>query len=210
MINLGQLLAKAIDFRAARRVLIVAWAGSTLPSVLAPWVADVSCLSLREHAKADSFSFPYAPGFNVVICDEAARRTQNAVVLFHECARILAPDGIIVLWDLVIPGPPKVARYVNTLESFRDPAHKWAYALADWQAFFAAAGLQPGEAQVFVTRPTVDEWAAEYLTDRDNLLRAHVLIRRAPPDAASVLDPCPVGLTFTFARTYALMIGHKS
>jgi SAM-dependent methyltransferase len=207
--DIARLLAETIAIQPDWRGLVIAGGGSALADALGQQIDSLMVTLLSERPSIDALALAQDASLDIVICEDAARRVKDVTAFLHECRRTLTPGGRLVLWELAIIGPPRAARYINTLESFRDPAHEWAYSLEDWESFLLAAGLERQFSQTFTARLTVDDWAGGYLTGQDELLRAHVLVRHAPPDAAGVLKPQPVGLTCTFERTCALIIARK-
>lgn len=207
--DIARLLAETIAIQPDWRGLLIAWDGSALADTLGQQIDSLTVALLSERPSADTLAFAQENSLDIVICEDAARRVKDVAAFLHDCRRAITPGGCLALWELAIIGPPRAARYINTLESFRDPAHEWAYSLEDWESFLLAAGLERQFSQTFTARLTVDDWAGGYLAGQDDLLRAHVLVRHAPPDAAGVLSPQPVGLTCTFERTFALIIARK-
>ncbi len=207
--DIARLLAETIAIQPDWRGLVIAWDGSALADRLSQQIDTLALTLLRERPAADALALAQDDSLDIVVCEDAARRVKDAAAFLHDCRRALSPGGCLALWELAIIGPPRAARYINTLESFCDPAHEWAYSLEDWESFLLAAGLERQFSQAFTARLTVDDWAGGYLTGEHDFLRAHVLIRHAPPDAAGVLKPQPTGMTSTFERTFALIIARK-
>jgi SAM-dependent methyltransferase len=204
--DLARLLAETVVIQPDWCVLIAAWNSSTLASALGQTPVLVR---LSGCPMTDAFASSQDDVFDMVVCEEAARHVRDVAGLVHECRRTLRPGGYLVLWDQAIAGPPRAARYINLLESFRDPTHEWAYSLEDWETFLLAEGLEWQLSRTSTARLAVDDWAEGYLSERDDLLRAHVLVRRAPAEAAQALGTHSVGLTTTFERTFALVAARK-
>jgi len=208
-LSLSRLIEELVGSRADLRVLVISWAKSELAAMLEQRGNNSTLIRLSGQPAHDPLTPSSDEHFDVIVCEETGRRVKDAAMLIYSCARALHPGGSLILWDLVITGPPKSARYVNTLEAFRDPAHEWAYSPEDWETFLTLAGLEVTRAETFTTRLTIDAWAEGYLANRGDLLRAHVLVQRAPPDAAQMLKPLLVGQTSTFERTFVLVVAKK-
>jgi len=204
--DLARLLAEIVTIQPDWRVLIAAWDSSALAGTLGQPPALVR---LNGCSITDAFVSSQDDVFDMVVCEEAARHIRGVAGLLHECGRTLRPDGYLVLWDQAIAAPPRAARYINLLESFRDPTHEWAYSLEDWETFLLAEKLEWQFSRTSTARLAVDDWAEGYLSERDDLLRSHVLVRRAPVEAAQALGAHSVGLTTTFERTFALVVARK-
>jgi SAM-dependent methyltransferase len=204
--DLARILAETVVIQPDWRVLIAAWGSSTLAGTQGQPPALVR---LSDCSIADAFASSQDDFCDIVVCEEAARHVRDVAGLLHQCRRTLRPGGYLVLWDQAIAGPPRAARYINLLESFRDPTHEWAYSLEDWETFLLAERLEWQLSRTSTARLAVDDWAEGYLSDRDDLLRAHVLVRRAPVGAAQALGAHSVGLTTTLERTFALVVARK-
>lgn len=205
MLRLHQLLRDNVIIRSNWSVLVIAWGASSLVDALERQAADTTVVLQGKRNMARESILAKGASFDLIICEEIVSRTKDAATLLAKCARALTPGGYLILWDIIIVGSPGATQYINKLECFRDPAHNWAYSLEDWEAFLSVTGLEVQKSQTFTTRLTVDEWAEGCLVGHDDLLRAQALVRHAPPDAACILNPRPIGLSYSFERTFAFL-----
>lgn len=91
-------------------------------------------------ASAEALPFAGA-AFDIVTCRIAAHHFAAPERFVAETSRVLKPGGLLLLVDNIAPQEPELARIMNTIERRRDPSHVEAYSVAQWVAWFAAAGL---------------------------------------------------------------------
>ncbi len=148
--------------------------------------------------------------FDAVICHHTAHRLHNAAAFAAECARVLRHGGLLALAECMVSGEPQIARFVNTWERLRNPAHVWAYSPEDWETFFASAGLTVLHREIHSAERDFDEWAAAADVQGDDLLRLRVLLVQAPQAPRAWLAPRMVGSRLVFTYTEGLLIGRKA
>lgn len=148
--------------------------------------------------------------FEAVICHHTAHRLRNAAAFVAECARVLRHGGLLALADCMVSGEPHIARFVNTLERLRSPAHVWAYSPEDWEAFLASTGLTVIHRETHSVERDFDEWAAAADVQGEDLLRLRALLVQAPQAPRAWLAPRVVGSRLVFTCTEGLLIGRKA
>lgn len=162
------------------------------------------------YCQADAERLPFASAlFDCVTCRIAAHHFADAAGFVQEAARVLAPGGIFAVADNITPGEPKIARYANLVDRFRDPSHHWAYTLDDWETFFFASNLQIRHIETFRKATDFDEWAARIGVRGDDLTRLRALLIRAPIESREWFAPRLVGQRLIFDITEAIIIGQK-
>src|SRR5438552_14862436 len=84
--------------------------------------------------QADATALPIASRTaDVVTSRLAAHHFADAAGAFREIARILRPGGLFVLVDNFAPDEPVLARFINELETLRDPSHVRNHTVAGWR-----------------------------------------------------------------------------
>ena len=95
-----------------------------------------------EYVVADAEQLPFLDAtFDLVTVRIAPHHYADVRAAVHEMARVLVPDGRLLLIDNIAPEDPVLDGLVNRWETLRDPSHVRAYRVSEWQAFLAAAGL---------------------------------------------------------------------
>src|SRR4029079_13525729 len=88
----------------------------------------------------EDLAFPDA-SFDGVTCRIAAHHFHNVDRAIAEIARVLRPGGRFVLEDSMSPHNPVLDRFLNGVETLRDPTHIRSYTEIEWRSLIDAAGL---------------------------------------------------------------------
>ena len=125
--------------------------------------------------------------FHVVVSRYATHHFHDLPTALREFARVVRPDGRVVICDVVAPESEALTALMNRWEQRRDPTHVWDYPPSQWQRqLLPAAGLVvervvPGKnPQVFrqwieragTPAAVADELAAEFLAASPEAQRA--------------------------------------
>jgi ubiquinone/menaquinone biosynthesis C-methylase UbiE len=97
---------------------------------------------------AEDLAFADA-SFDLVVTRYSAHHWLDVPRALAEMARVLRPQGILVVIDVVAPEAPLLDTVLQTVEMLRDQSHVRDYRESEWRALFAAARF---------TSPTVDRW----------------------------------------------------
>jgi SAM-dependent methyltransferase len=142
----------------------------------------------------------------VVTSRLAAHHFADAVNAFREIERILRRDGLFVLVDNYAPDDPILDRFINELETLRDPSHVRNHTIAGWRRLLEAAGLRPTvDSDTSVTTLTTLNWLERSQTPRDRADEVRRRLRAAPPAAIEAFQITPA----TFAVRKLILIGRK-
>jgi ubiquinone/menaquinone biosynthesis C-methylase UbiE len=146
----------------ADRVLDVATGAGHTALALAPHVAqvvayDVTEQMLEETARnaatrglqniltkqgiAEKLPFPDA-SFEIVTVRQAPHHFADIRAAVQEMARVLKPQGRLVLVDSRAPEDDEIDDAYNNIEKLRDPSHVRNYRPSEWRAMISDAGLR--------------------------------------------------------------------
>lgn len=104
---------------------------------------------------------PFKEGsFQRVVSRAVVHHLEDAASGVAEMARVLVPDGALVVEDVVASEHPEKARRHNELEALRDPSHARALAPSEVAEVASRAGLEPEEALNVREIRSLDEWLA--------------------------------------------------
>ena len=212
------------------RVLDLATGGGHTALALAARVAWVVAgdltqpmlIAARRHVQAsdcdnvtfvrlDAEELPFEAGsFDAVTCRIAPHHFPRVARFVSEAARVVRPGGYVAVIDQLAPGDPKAARFVNVFERLRDPSHVWAYNEAEWQGFFAGAGLDAIHYEAFDATHELTTWAERMGCDRPAIARLRAMLIHAPPPVAAWMKPAisPAGEASFVIRQF-LLVGRK-
>lgn len=157
--------------------------------------------------QADATALPIASGSaDVVTSRLAAHHFADSAAAFREIARILRPGGLFVLVDNYAPDDPALDRFINELETLRDPSHVRSHSVSRWRALLEQAGLATTvDSDISVTKLTTESWLERSQTPPDRSADVRKRLREAPPSAVAAFQITPD----TFAVRKLILIGRK-
>ena len=157
--------------------------------------------------QADATALPIASqSADVVTSRLAAHHFTDAASALGEIARILRPAGLFVLVDNYAPDEPELDRFINELETLRDPSHIRNHTVAGWCHLLERAGLRTTvDSDTSVTKLTTENWLERSQTPPD---RAAEVRRRLETAAPSAVEAFQITTT-TFAVRKLILVGRK-
>lgn len=157
--------------------------------------------------QADARAMPIATGSaDVVTSRLAAHHFIDSDAVFREVARILAPGGRFILVDNYAPDDPGLDRFINELETLRDPSHVRNHTVSGWSALLARAGLEASvDSDISITKLTTESWLERSQTPSDRAEEVRRRLREASPAAVAAFQITPV----TFAVRKLILLGRK-
>lgn len=157
--------------------------------------------------QADARALPIASASaDVVTSRLAAHHFVDAAAAFREIARVLRPGGLFILVDNYAPDDPALDRFINELETLRDPSHVRNHTVRGWSELLEHAGLDASvESDLSVTKLTTESWLERSQTPPDRAEEVRRRLRLAPPAAIEAFQITPV----TFAVRKLILLGRK-
>jgi SAM-dependent methyltransferase len=141
---------------------------------------------------------------DVVTSRLAAHHFADAAGAFREIARILRPGGLLVFVDNYAPDDPELGRFINEVETLRDPSHVRNHTVAGWRDLLEAAGLRTTvDSDTAVTKLTTENWLERSQTPPDRAEEVRRRLRTASPAAVAAFQITPV----TFAVRKLILTG---
>jgi SAM-dependent methyltransferase len=141
---------------------------------------------------------------DVVTSRLAAHHFADAAGAFREIARILRPGGLFVLVDNFSPDDPGLDRFINEVETLRDPSHIRNHTIAGWCELLERAGLRPTvDSDTAVTKLTTENWLERSQTPPDRAEEVRRRLRTAAPAVVKAFQIAPE----TFVVRKLILIG---
>ena len=210
--------------------LDVATGGGHTALRFAPWVRRVIATDLaagmlaaaRAHIRAqevgnvafglaDAHDLPFPAGtFDLVTCRIAPHHFVDCARFVREGARVLAPGGLLLVQDHLLPEDPVAARQVDAFERLRDPSHVRAYAESEWVALFRRAGLVVEHAEPLVKEHAFLPWAERQECSPETIERLIGMLQGAPAAVVDWMRPRAWGTPeASFVDHHILLAGRK-
>jgi len=157
--------------------------------------------------QADATALPIASGSaDVVTSRLAAHHFADAASAFREIARILRRGGLFVLVDNYAPDDAALDRFINEVETLRDPSHVRNHTVAGWRDLLEQGGLRTTvDSDTSVTQLTTENWLERSQTPPDRAEEVRRRLRAASPSAVAAFEITPT----TLAVRKLILIGRK-
>lgn len=136
-----------------------------------------------QAGSAETLPFTDA-GFDWVVSRYSAHHWTEAAAAVAEMRRVLRPNGLILLMDVLSPGTPLLDTWLQSLELLRDPSHIRDRSLAEWQALLAAAGFRTASVQTFRLPLAFSAWIERMGTPFTHVSALRSLQQGAPREVA--------------------------
>ncbi len=210
-------------------VLDIATGGGHTANLIAPRVklmvaGDITYKMLRAaqtllsqhdntvYTTTDAEHLAFAPNsFDLVTCRIAPHHFPNCFRFVQECARVLKPNGKLVIEDHYSPENDHAARYIDAFEQLRDPSHHRIYAEYEWRGMYLDAGLVVDK--TFLMHKSAGgffDWANRQNASPETIEKLEIMLHQAPKDVKEFLHPRAIGTPEAdFDHSYIIIAGHK-
>lgn len=142
--------------------------------------AERGLANLRfEHGDAAALPFP-SQRFERVTSRLSAHHYANPAAVLREAARVLTPDGVFLLVDVIAPEDPAQDSFLQAFEVLRDPSHVRDHSAAQWRGMLSAAGLAPELLGTFTIHQEFGPWVERMATVPGAVTGLRALCDEAP------------------------------
>lgn len=130
---------------------------------------------------AEKLPFPDA-SFDMVVTRFSAHHWEDVPAALKEIHRVLHPDGVAIVIDIIAPENPLHDTTLQAVELLRDASHVRDYRVSEWAAMFDAAGLSHQQVDAWQLKMVFDEWVARMRTPTDRVIAIRSLLDTAPEE----------------------------
>lgn len=130
---------------------------------------------------AEKLPFPDA-AFDVVVTRFSAHHWADVPAAMNEVHRVLRPDGVAVVIDIIAAENPLHDTTLQAVELLRDASHVRDYRASEWAAMFGAAGFSHQQTSRWRLKMVFDEWVARMRTPSERVIAIRSLLDTAPEE----------------------------
>ncbi len=172
-------------------------------------IVEVKGIKNVSFQEADAEALPFeADRFDLATCRIAPHHFPDARRFLRECARVLKPDGVLMLQDQLLPDDEPAAQFVDAFERLRDPSHNRAFNETEWTTMCAQAGFELEYSEQYIKRHQFLHWARRQGNDDAKIERLVGMMRQAPPAGREWMDPADWGAeSATFVNRHIIVRG---
>ena len=140
----------------------------------------VANVSTRQ---GDAERLPFGAGeFDLVVTRYSAHHWHNPAAGVAECSRVLAPDGVLLLSDIVAPEDPLLDTHLQAVELLRDRSHVRDWRVSEWQRMLAAAGFEHEVIMQWSLHLEFKSWVMRLATPENRIAAIRVTLDEAPDE----------------------------
>jgi len=120
-----------------------------------------TCSATTRFVESLAECLPFATAtFDCVVTRLSIHHLLDPLVVLREVKRVLKPDGLLVVGDVVSSEDPAERRLHNALEQLRDPSHVRMLPASELLEVVAAAGFRVTASDHWTQHRQFEEWAA--------------------------------------------------
>jgi len=155
----------------------------------------------------DAEALPAGPGaYDIVTCRSAFHSFRNAEKALHEMARVLAPKGRIVVYDLVTSEEASKAARHNAIMAMRDPSHVEVLSPDQWMEFVRKCGMHVADKTIVMMKREFEDWMDMVAADAELRARVREALAATEPHDEAGLGVRVRGNRVTFSQTAGIWL----
>lgn len=134
--------------------------------------------------QAQAESLPFDDGaFDIVMTRFSAHHWSDVAAGLREAHRVLKPDGVMIVIDIVSPEQPLLDTMLQAVELLRDASHVRDYRVSEWMAMLDVAGfVSQAPQQQWRLKMVFSDWIARMRTPQDRVAAIRSIFDGAPEE----------------------------
>lgn len=136
---------------------------------------------VTKQGAAEKLPCPDA-AFDVVVTRFSAHHWSDVPAAMKEVHRVLRPNGVAVIIDIIAPENPLHDTTLQAVELLRDASHVRDYRSSEWAAMLAAANFSHKQVSAWRLKMVFDDWIARMRTPDWRTVAIRSLFDTAPEE----------------------------
>jgi len=132
-----------------------------------------------ERGDVEALAFPDA-SFDLATSRFSAHHYPHPRQAARDLARVLRPGATLLLIDTVAPDDVAQDRFLNRIETLRDPSHARDYTIAEWHEMLTSAGFGVATRQTWPLRLDFASWVTRMATPTAGVREIERMMDAAP------------------------------
>jgi ubiquinone/menaquinone biosynthesis C-methylase UbiE len=120
--------------------------------------------------------------FDVIVTRFSAHHWADVPAAMKEVHRVLNPDGVAVVIDIIAPENPLHDTTLQAIELLRDASHVRDYRASEWASIFGSAEFAHQQINTWRLKMVFDEWLARMRTPAERVVAIKSLLDTAPEE----------------------------
>ncbi len=160
--------------------------------------------------RADVNRLPFSDAtFDLVVTRASFHHFPEPERVLKEMARVIKPNGRILISDNTSKNDPEKSRLQNRIEKMRDPSHVEMLPLKKWRALFRNAGLKVVKEKRLVQRRHAADWMALSRTPPSVRRKIHRLLMKSMRGDTTGQNVRLVKGRIVFDLNYRIFVVHR-
>ncbi|MCE9581272.1 MAG: class I SAM-dependent methyltransferase [Planctomycetes bacterium] len=135
-----------------------------------------------DRALGDAHRFPFRHGvFDIVVCRIAAHHFANPLAALREMSRVMHRKSRLYIYDLSAPDSEAMGRWIDAVESLRDPSHVCCWSSRAWEGLAIGAGLRIVHSARYRRQYDMENWLGRMGVKPDVRQAIRERVKSVPP-----------------------------
>lgn len=135
-----------------------------------------------DRALGDAHRFPFRPGvFDIIVCRIAAHHFSNPLAALREMSRTMHRKSRLYIYDLSAPDSEPMGRWIDAVESLRDPSHICCWSSRAWEGLALGAGLRIVHSARYRRQYDMESWLGRMGVRPEARQEIRERVRSVPP-----------------------------